>query len=200
MAPEAIERELRAAWTGCVDEVAGWVPEDWRPAVSWLRWLPYLPAVDHLLGPRSVPPWMRADPVMRALAFDDPARRRQALAGLGLKALDPGDGNAPRVDEAWQAEWLRRLPDASDEDRAALERILRRAGAHISAMREASGSGNVHRQSLRERLVRVFRGNTGRMGAVFAHLGITGLDLERARAGVMARRLMPGRTEGRSWA
>jgi len=200
MAPEAIERELRAAWKGCVDEVAGWVPDDWRPAVSWLRWLPYLPAVDHLLGPRSVPPWMRADPVLRPLAFDDPARRRQALEGLGLEALDPGDGRGPRVHEAWRAEWQRRLPDGTGHDRATLELIARRVENHLAAMRDASGPGNPHRQSLREQLVRMFRRHTGHMGAVFAHVGITGLDLERARAGILARRLMPGRTEGRSWA
>ena len=112
----------------------------------------------------------------------------------------PGDGNAPRVLEDWRAEWQRRLPDRAGHDGAALDRIARRVEGHLAAMREASGPGNPHRQSLRERLVRLFRRHTGQMGAVFAHLGITGLDLERARAGIMARRLMPGRTEGRSWA
>lgn len=200
MEPEVLEREFRAAWTGCVDEITGWVPGEWRPAVAWLRWLPYLPALDHLLGARNVPPWMRTDPVMHRIAGDDPARRRQALASAGLAPLAPDDGKGPGVVEAWRTEWRHRLPPTETRDRAVLERLARTVTDHLEVMREATGPGHSHRRLLRDSLLRLFRRSTGRMAAVFAHLGITGLDLDRARAGVMTRRLMPDRTEGRSWA
>ncbi|HSQ70212.1 MAG TPA: hypothetical protein VLM41_09005, partial [Steroidobacteraceae bacterium] len=40
---EQIERRLREGWTQAVEEVAGWQPRRWQPAVRWLGWLPYLP-------------------------------------------------------------------------------------------------------------------------------------------------------------
>jgi hypothetical protein len=36
--------------------------------------------------------------------------------------------------------------------------------------------------------------------ALFSHLVLDGLEFERVRAGVMTRRLLPERAEGRSWA
>lgn len=200
MAPEALERELRGAWLACVDEKARWSPERWRPAVAWLRWLPYLPAIDHLLGPRKIPPWMRADPVLRPLAVEEPARRRQALGEGPLAALDPGDAGEVRVVAAWLGEWRRRLPDGGEGQGAALERLAGRVLEHLEAVRGATGSANAARLALREELVRALRRQAGGMAAVFAHLGIAGLDLERARAGIMARRLLPDRAEGRTWA
>lgn len=198
--PEALEREFREAWLACVDEVAGWMDKDWKQAVDWLRWLPYLPAIEHLLGPRRVPPWMRSDPVMRPLAFDDPARRRQALSSLPFAALDPGEEGSRGLVDAWLEAWRGKLPAHADDERVALERLVSLVTAHLEAMRQDIGSGSGARLALRERLVRSTRRSAGRMAAVFAHLCISGLDLERARAGVMARRLMPRRPEGRSWA
>jgi hypothetical protein len=200
MPPEAIEREIRASWLTCVDETAAWAPGPWRPALAWLRWLAYLPAIEHLLGPRKVAPWMREDPILRGVAFDDPGRRRQALAGLPLSALDPGEDGRTGVVQAWLAEWRRRIPGDRTHDRQALELLVRRVGEHVAAMREGPGSGNAPRLALKDRLTRMLRREAGRIGTVFAHLGLTGLELERARAGVLARRLMPDRPEGRSWA
>jgi hypothetical protein len=138
MEPEAIERALRAAWRDSVDHIAGAAPEEWRPAVEWLRWLPDLSAVEHLLRGGKVPPWMRADPVMRALAFDEPQRRREALAELPLAPLQPAEQDAaPRVVEAWLGEWRRRLPRTNADQRAELDDLVETILHHLEAMRAA---------------------------------------------------------------
>ena len=215
MAPEAIERQFRVAWREAVGEIARWAPDRWGPAVEWLRWLPDLPAVAHLLRGRKIPPWMRADPVMRELAFEEPERRREALAGLPLAPLAPDDETAgedqhsedhdgadlPPVTAAWVREWRRRVPGGLGSHRETLAHILEQVLRHIEAMRASEDSdGRMLRNLLGAALVRHFRRGAGTPVALFSHLALDGLELERVRAGVVTRRLMPERPEGRSWA
>ena len=202
MAPEAIERQLRAAWREHVDQVATWAPEEWRPAVEWLRWLPDLPAVEHLMRGAKVPPWMRADPVLRELAFDEPQRRREALAELPLAPVQPEDApGAPQVVDGWIGEWRRRLPAAGRAPDGELTQSLEAIRDHVETMRSSDDTdGRALRSALASRLARRFRRGAGTATALFSHLVLDGLELERVRAGVMARRLMPARAEGRSWA
>ena len=212
MAPEAIERHFRAAWRGAVDEVATWSPEDWRAAVAWLRWLPDLPAIEHLLRGLSIPPWMRADPVLKEIAFEDPQRRLDAIAEQPLAALlegdaedadlgTPPDPGAPRIAQRWVAAWRRRLPRSARPHRDELAALLAQVQAHLEAMRaSAEPDGRALRNTLAAALVRRFRKGAGTVIALFSHLLLDGLELERVRAGVMARRLLPERPEGRSWA
>lgn len=200
MDAEAIERQLRAAWRAAVDEAASWSPQPWRAAVSWMRWLPDLPAVDHLLRGTKVPPWMRADPVLRDVAFDEPQRRRDALAESPLAPLPPDDGPADAgVADAWMKEWRARLPAAGPDDK--LEAILDAVQAHVETMRSATdGDGQALRHALAAILARRFRRGAGSSVALFAHLLLDGLELERLRAGLITRRVLPQRAEGRTWA
>jgi hypothetical protein len=202
MAPEAIERQLRAAWRDAVDHVASWAPEDWREAVEWLRWLPDLPSIEHLMRGAKVPPWMRADPVLRELAFDEPHRRREALAALPLAPVQPDETQpAPRIVDAWIAEWRRRLPAGRSDTRDELEQVLETVRAHVEAMRASEEPDGISlRNALAAHLARRFRRGAGTATALFAHLLLDGLELERVRAGIMTRRLMPARAEARSWA
>lgn len=234
MEPETIERQLRATWRDAVDETAGWAPEEWRPAVEWLRWLPDLPAVEHLLRGAKVAPWMRSDPVVRAFAFDEPARRREALAETPLAPLRPpekqdnqdlqgalagGDGAraatgtttneaftdatnpTTHVATAWLKELQRRLPAAGRDPDGPLASIASLVDTHVETMRSSDAPGGRRlRNTLAEQLARRFRRGAGTATALFSHLLLDGLELERVRAGIVARRLMPERTEGRSWA
>ena len=226
MEPETIERQLRATWRDAVDETASWAPEEWRPAVEWLRWLPDLPAVEHLLRGAKVAPWMRTDPVMRDIAFDEPTRRREALAETALAPLLPpdapekpdlqsglaggdgavGDGAPPanpatHAAAAWLTELQRRLPAAGRDPDGPLADIVALVDTHIETMRSSDAPGGRRlRNTLAEQLARRFRRGAGTATALFSHLLLDGLELERVRAGIMARRLMPERTEGRSWA
>jgi hypothetical protein len=202
MEPEAMERLLRATWRETVDQVADWSPEEWRPAVRWLRWLPDLPAIEHLLRGAKVPPWMRADPVMRELAFDELPRRREALAESPLAPLCPEETQVlPQVAAAWTRELQQRLPAGARDPAGELTQILEAVRSHVEAMRASEDrDGIALRNLLGSRLARRFRRGAGTAVALFAHLVLDGLELERVRAGIMARRLLPERAEGRSWA
>lgn len=239
MPAEAIERHLRAAWREGVDAVAAWSPADWRAAVEWLRWLPELPAVAHLLNGERVPPWMRDDPVTREFAFEEDARLRDALSEQALAPLLAADpaadpaantantataaseaapsrtsarrsktpATASPVARAWIDEWRRRLPkagycrSATAEERRRLAAMLAEVQEHVEAMRASEeADGRALRNALAARLLRHFRHGAGSAVALFAHLALDGLELERLRAGVVARRLLPERAEGRSWA
>jgi hypothetical protein len=200
MEPEVIERLLRVAWRAHVGQVAAWAPQGWRAAVEWLGMLPDLPALEHLVRDGSVAPWMRVDPVLREFALDEPQRRRDALTASPLSELLPtGDAPPKSIAEAWLDAWCRRLP--AGEPDAGLTQLLALVRNHVEAMRGADeADGRPLRNALAARVARRFRRTAGTPTALFAHLVLDGLELERVRAGVMARRLMPARAEGRSWA
>lgn len=202
MEPEAIERQFRTAWRDAVDQAADWAPKEWRPAVNWTRWLPELPAIDQMLRGAKVAPWMRADPVMRELAFDEIPRRREALAESPLAPLAAAEApSGPHVADAWVTEWRRRLPAEGRNPDGELAQILAHLRMHVEAMRSSDEQdGRQLRNSLGVRVARRFRRGAGTAVALFSHLVLDGLELERVRAGVMARRLLPVRAEGRSWA
>lgn len=198
--PDAIERSFRAAWRDLVDEAATWCPQEWREAVRWLRWLPDLPAAGHLVRGGKVPPWVRSDPVLRALAWDDPQRRREALAAMPIAPLCSGAEQSHRVVECWLEAWRTRLPSMSAPESASLDALVQELLDHLEAMRAADGDGRPLRTSLAARLERRLRRSAGTVVALYCHLVLSGLELERARAGVLVRRILPARTEGRSWA
>ena len=199
----ALERQFRAAWRQAVDEIAALGPDEWHPAIAWLRWLPELPAADHLLRGAGVPPWMRSDPVLKDLAFEEPQRRLEAFREHPLAPLLGPDSEleAARVSAQWLAEWQRRLPKSARGQRKELEDLLQLVQSHIEAMRaSAETDGNALRTTLAATLARRFRRQAGTIIAVLAHLVLDGLELERLRAGVMSRSLLPERPEGRTWA
>lgn len=202
MEPEAIERQLRATWREVVSQTAGWCPESWRKAVEWLRWLPDLPAIENLVSGGKLAPWMRHDPVMRDIAFDELPRRSEALAESEFEPLTHTDridhNGRVRTVQLWIEEWQRRCPEAPDP---VLTDLLETVLAHVESMRGSDAEdGRALRNLLATHIARLFRRGAGTASAVFAHLLLDGLELERLRAGIISRRLMPERSEGRSWA
>lgn len=195
--PEALERGFRVAWREAVAEHAAWSPPEWQPAVEWLAVLPDLPAVAHLLAGGKVPPWQRKDPVLGGLAWDEPGRRREAVQASPFAELAGGDGEPVAL--RWVEAWRRRLPEAAAGDEA-LGELPSLLLAHLAAMAEPDADGRELRRTLRAELERRLRRGAGTMLAVFTHLLLEGLELERARGGLLLRRVLPDRTEGRSWA
>ncbi|MGD9388586.1 MAG: hypothetical protein PVI87_10220, partial [Gammaproteobacteria bacterium] len=85
--------------------------------------------------------------------------------------------------------------------REELEALLEEVRKHVDAMRASpEPDGRTLRNALAAAQARRFRRAAGTVVAVLAHVVLDGLELERVRAGVMARRLLPERPEGRTWA
>lgn len=198
-----IEAVMRMAWRDAVEQAAGWPPQAWRDSILWLRWLPELPALAHLLSGLAPPPWMRVDPVMKHLAGDNPeacleALKRSPLAPMGLALQAHGD-----VIRAWAEVWRQLQPDDAPEAvQADLEALRDTLDRHLRTMAavEAETDGQRLRAALAERLTRHFRRGAGTVTALLAFLGLEGLELERLRANLVTRRLLRPLAEGRSWA
>lgn len=196
-----IERSLRNSWHGYTEEVAGWAPEEWRPAIRWTARLPELPHISHLARGGSVRPWMLEDPELAPLAMEDFQRRREALSASPFSAVAEAiAGNRSPID-AWldslESAWP--LPEAAPT----LNTLRQLLENHIRDLQQEPGrrtTGPGLRGHFIEQLTALFRRESGRIGAVFAHLALTLLDLERLRGGLVLRALFPDPQERPQWA
>lgn len=178
-----VEAALRRHWRALVDEVAAWMPADWRPAIVWCALLPDLALLQHLARGGAAAAWMEDDDRWRALCAALP-RARQAVLAAGPAADLAVAWPAPqRMGAAWHDAWQRRLPQPLGEARAMLDRLVRLLVDHRQAFAEAAPSqGWQQRGALQAGLTLLLRRAALEPAAVFAHLALCALDLERLRA------------------
>jgi hypothetical protein len=171
MSSHTMERILRTEWRDCVAELAGWVPAEWRPAVRWTRHLAELPIVDGV-GGAPAPEWLGDD---------------SELAAFSETVADNGGSVAAR----WFAHWRRLWPSRAKRERRALDRLCAIVMRHVDDLRRANvhDTSARHRQSLARGLVRLFRRHPASPTALFCHLALVALDLERLRGALIRRRL-----------
>jgi hypothetical protein len=181
-----IERRLREEWLAAVDEVARWLPRDARPCVGWLRWLPYLPAVQKLERGGRPPDWARADPVLGRVVAADPSLRAEALAGTPLAPLVAAAGAG--VAGAWLAHWRTTWPRRAAE-RAALRRLASEIGSADGVLRDAPLSAATPDvlAALAVRVRHALRRNPMSVAAAVCWLALVALDMLALR-GALARR------------
>lgn len=169
--PHQLERHLDDEWLALVDEIAGWQPREWRPALRWLRWLPSLPSLQLLARGGRLPPWARVEPWLRsALVTQDRA-----------------------IVTEWLTRW-RALWPPQPTARAALERIVRDVAAYDAALRvPALRDSREPRRALRQRLLRTFRRHPVSPAASVAYLALEGLELLELRGQVLRHAVLdPG--------
>lgn len=182
-----LERGLRSQFRDTVDAVAGWMPQPWREAVGWTRWLPYLPLFAHLYREGEVPSWMRDDLFLRALLDEDAQPGTPLCLGAG----------APRGESAepaglWWREWQARWPRCGRSCRrelAALIAVLAAHGVGAAASASMPTGGLGGRRDLRARLERRFHRALLQPATVFTFLALLALDLERLRGELVGRAL-----------
>jgi len=186
------ESALRRHWREVVDEVAGWMPAPWRPAVAWWRTLVDLAPLQHLARGGEPPAWMRDDTEWRA-ASESPSHPPSTVAAAGpfaplaFAAADPDALGA-----AWLDEWRRRWPAIGDETQRELATVVNVLTDHRRAFGAASGgAGWPLRQALRDQLRLRLRAATLSPAAAFVHLVLCALDLERLRAELLRRLAFP---------
>jgi len=189
MSSHAVERALRDAWRRYVAELAGWVPEEWRQAVLWASLFPDLPVIDGLRASEA-PTWIEPDPEFAALAKTDQTARGVRPAALLVAGLAASGTREETLAARWYAHWRTLWPRHPAAGRA-LREIAVAINAHVARL---DGAGP-HETSARYRgelataLTRLFRRHDGAPAALFCHLALVVLDLERLRGGLVHRSL-----------
>jgi hypothetical protein len=190
-----IELTLRQQFRHYTDEVAHWLPGRWQDPVRWVRRLPDLPALQYLLTGAAAPAWMLADPELRRFASDTLAVRVQALQSSDCTALLMGWQRGDPLYTAWLDRW-RALWPGPPRLAAGLESLARLLLRHIGTLSLYSGAlGAPLRETLLQELNHAFRGYSFQPAAVFAHLGLVALDLQRLRARLLQCALFAGAAE-----
>lgn len=191
------ERSLRRAWLQAVDEVVAWQPPRWRAAVAWLRWLPYLPALEKLARGAAPPDWMRGDPLLGPIVAEDPRQRAASVQRTGYAPLAAGFHSPPDVTGAWLRHW-RELWPRDDPGAIGLARVARDVGHARTEVENAPPGANTGAALVRleKRLLAAFRRNPLTVVATVAWLALAGLDLLQLRGSVATRALRLDRGYG----
>jgi hypothetical protein len=166
-----LEDGIRHAWRGYLGRVASWSPEPWCEAIEWCGCLPDLPLRAHVAITGERPAW--------------PPER------------DEAGGTAPETLDAWRDAWHARMPSANAAARDGIRSLEAAVEAWLAANRDAERASVSRSATLREtlerRVITVFRRHALDAAAVFAHLVLTALDLQRFRGGLLRRQALSGR-------
>jgi hypothetical protein len=180
-----IERGVRAQFADTVEQIAGYLPQAWREAVLWCRWLPLLGLFDHLRAGAALPGWASDDYRLAAL-FDGGAVDAAAARQAGIDVLLWGEG----ADLQWLDGWRQRWPRCRRKDLEAVDALVARCIAHRDAFRRCPpDKAWPLRRVLRERLRLEFHLRLLQPAAAFVFLALVGLDLERLRRALLDRAL-----------
>jgi len=193
MSSHAIERVLREIWRRYVAEVAGWVPAGWRQAVLWTALVPDLPIIAAVLRADATVAWIQQDPVFAKFADPDPRKRDATLTASPFARLLAVSESDETLAARWFAHWRSLWPHRRGGERELLE-IAVTISAHVERLRRAGAleTSAPHRRDLALKLARMFRRRSG-TPAVFCHLALVAIDLERLRGGLLRRLLFnPG--------
>ncbi|WP_405231239.1 hypothetical protein [Lentisalinibacter salinarum] len=166
-----LEASLRRSWRHYVQQVASWAPEPWRDAIEWCGCLPDVPTAAHIVVAEEPPEWLVADG--------------------GTEAEAPGS-----LDE-WREWWCARMPSTDSDEQAGLAALEKAVDDWIAENRDPEQASVSRAASLHERLehrvTTVFRRHALGPAAVFAHLLLTALDVQRFRGGLVRRQALSGR-------
>jgi hypothetical protein len=198
MTPDAdlhqIDLALRERLRAHIEEVARWLPPQWRPAVLWLSRLPDLPAMQHLLSGEPALAWMRRRPALQELAAGGShAEAPEFLKRYRKRARRGGAGEAGEARAAFLAEWEGLWPRSDQESLRGMRRLVSTILNHLERFRRVSARDAwQERSGLERELRRLFRESALRPETAFCYLAVVGLDLERLRAALVRRVLWRG--------
>lgn len=177
-----VERKLRHGLRWHIEELVQWLPSQWRPALRWLGWLPYLEIFAYLRRHGEVYPWMREDMVLFPYLSSSQGHSQQSDERAVFQAL-PG---------TWLAGWYLRLPSGVRGQRTVRERLgpaLLEAAGLLDESALAGASEPQRR--LHSLFLHQFHGHCTTALAAFAYLGLILLELRALRAELQGRVLFP---------
>lgn len=189
-----LESRLRAGMRALIDEVAGWLPREWGPAVRWAVQLACLPVAQHLVRGAEVQPWMRSDDSLAAMLAAGPEGAGGAdgrLAGVPAHLLQ-ASGQGGWLLDAWLEAWRALWPSMGRRERGSLEGVAQVMRAHLLGFaRVPVERAWQARRALQQTLQLLFRRTAFEPAAAFIYLALVALDLERLRAALVGRALYP---------
>ena len=190
MTSHVVERLLRLAWRSYVAEIASWLDRDWQPAVLWTAHIADLPAIAALLRGET-PAWAKDDAQLTILADGEVPQRIAALEKSPLAPLAPESDRPPRLAERWSAHWQSLWPHSGTTEARALRGFTTLLETHAAQLALAAppDTSAPHRLELAKSLTRLFRRHAASPVAVFSHLALVALDVERLRGNLIRRRL-----------
>ena len=184
-----IELSLRRQLHAYVDEVAGWLPGQWRAPIGWTKRLADLAAIRHLLSESAVPDWMRADPALAPFIAATFAERRKAMRDSDCACLAQHWSTTVPLYQTWLYCWEQMWPHAP-RLAAGLRQLAAlhtsHMGAALAGVTDVSGQ---RRLALQAGYERAFRRHAFQPAAAFAHLGLVALDVQRLRGAILRRLL-----------
>lgn len=182
--PHAIDRSLRQDWRDEVDSVSRWLPPRWGAAVRWIRWLPDLPSLTHLLQGGRVPAWMGRDPTLaRSVVADVDDRIAAVRAGEPGRALVRYGDDDPVG--SWLLHWRTLWPKGGSTS-AAIDELVEIVIASLESVRPI---GPDSYRELESHTLRLMRRHINQPVVAFCHLLLTALQLYRLRHGLIRRAL-----------
>ena len=186
---DEIEAELRRLFRHHVDEVAGWVPPVWRPAVVWVRRLPDLPALQHLLSGEPVPAWLQDDAELRDMGCLAVDSRLEAMQHSDCNVFLMASQTGESLTDAWLNHWRTLWPGTARQNQA-LEKLADALHRYLRVLQaDSCESVQTRCEALHVQLVGAFRRYSFQPAAVFSSLALTALELARLRGDLLVRQL-----------
>lgn len=179
-----IELALRQKYRHHIDEVARWMPDEWRKPTRWLKRLADLSTLQYLLAGGLSMEWMKSDPEISGFTVEDPTQRIQAMRDAGCVSLVDAWKQGGSLFSGWLACWNEVQPrtQAFNNCLQDIEKILR-----DQLLQQATAAYTMDYDVLTDKLSFIFRRYAFQPAAVFAYLAIIALDIHHIRSDLMQR-------------
>ena len=186
-----LEENLLRQVLDYIDVVASFQPPAWRAAVRWVKQLLLLPTMHYLLAGEAVPEWMCRAPWLKAFASVEMSQRLAALRDTENRPLvEAWQQNTPLL-QAWQQHWQSRWPSHAPGVAQPLTELSQLLATHQSTFAQQSAHPWQAREKLADKLTSLFRRYPRQPVAVFIHLALVALDMERLRGNILQRAIFP---------
>jgi len=191
-----IETTLAKLYREYVLDVARWVPSAWRESVEWIAVLVYMPAIQHLLLGNTSRSWMADIPELKSMTMSNLNMRLDAFSQTPYAPLLDAWQENQSLASAWLTCWQSLWPDKKPQAQAPLQHLITLVQEHLEIFSRLSPATTWRqRQRLASKLTLMFRKYAYQPVAIFIHLLLEALDLERLRSAILQRSLFPNYQE-----
>ena len=186
-----LEATLRQLYRNYVDEVANWTPSPWRLSVQWLEYLYDLPSLQYLLSGNTAPSWIQEEPQLKQFTATYLEDRIKVMQKSVYAPLIAAQQSGKTLLTGWTEHWRSLWPQ--EKSNRSIIKLIALFNQHLTDFPQLSPRlAWKSRDKLAATLTIMFRQFSYQPVAVFIHLALIALDLERLRGDVVQRCLFPG--------